>query len=156
MESSSHGRSRTRSCDCSFVLTYPVQTSVGKSSRRGGVWESGSAQRFQAEGVFSTPLDSDGSGVTSRKGNLRTLTTSLLKTFHLHAGGRFVLRRQTGSDTAQKDHQTACFQLEICRTSRPEFQCPANGRRFLRRAKLASPLNVREFPFRAVPSMEMV
>jgi hypothetical protein len=46
-------RLRTRRCDCSFVLAYPVQTSVGElgsSSRCGKV---GALQRFQAEGVFS-------------------------------------------------------------------------------------------------------
>lgn len=54
-------RLRTRRCDCSFVFTYPVQTSVGKlQSVVVVVWESGSAQRFQAEGAFSTPLGGDG------------------------------------------------------------------------------------------------
>ena len=53
-------RLRTRRCDCSFVVTYPVQTSVEKlQSVVVVVWENGSAQRFQAEGVFSTPLGCD-------------------------------------------------------------------------------------------------
>ena len=40
-----------RRCDCSFVLAVPVQTLVGKVVvvER----ESGSAERFQAAGVFS-------------------------------------------------------------------------------------------------------
>jgi hypothetical protein len=44
-------RLRTRRFDCSFVLTVPMQTSVGKVVvvER----ESGSAKRFQAAGVFS-------------------------------------------------------------------------------------------------------
>jgi hypothetical protein len=42
---------QTRGCDCSFILTVPVQTLVGKVFvvER----ESGSAERFQAAGVFS-------------------------------------------------------------------------------------------------------
>jgi hypothetical protein len=55
-------RLRTRRCDCSFVVTYPVQTSVEKlQTVVVVVWESGSTQRFQAEGAFSTPLGCDGS-----------------------------------------------------------------------------------------------
>jgi hypothetical protein len=57
-----NSRLRTRRCDCSFVVTYPVQTSVEKlQTVVVVVWESGSAQRFQAEGAFSTPLGCDGS-----------------------------------------------------------------------------------------------
>ncbi|SRR6266567_2085845 len=47
-----NSRLRTRRCDCSFVVTYPVQTSVEKLQAVVVVWESGSAQRFQAEGAF--------------------------------------------------------------------------------------------------------
>src|SRR5260370_19626526 len=55
-------RLRTRRCDCSFVVTYPVQTSVEKlQAVVVVVWESGSARRFQAEVAFSTPLGCDGS-----------------------------------------------------------------------------------------------
>ena len=51
-----NNRFQARRCDCSFVVAYPKQTSVEKLQSVMVVWESGSAQRFQAEGVFSTPL----------------------------------------------------------------------------------------------------
>src|SRR5260370_28774999 len=55
-------RLRTRRCDCSFVVTYPMQTSVEKlQAVVMVVWESGSAQRFRADRAFSTPLGCDGS-----------------------------------------------------------------------------------------------
>jgi hypothetical protein len=51
-----NNRFQARRCDCSFVVAYPKQTLVEKLQSVMVVWESGSAQRFQAEGVFSTPL----------------------------------------------------------------------------------------------------